>query len=91
MRMRANLSGAVGRLGETWHPEVVKLYDRIAEVAKRHRVAFGVSIGDDPDTVRSWIERGVDWIATGSDSGFIVAGSRRALEQARGFSRSGVA
>ncbi len=80
-----DLSGSVGRLGQTGHPDVVKLCDRIAEVAKRRGVPFGVSMGDDPDAVRRWIDRGVDWIATGSDTGSLVAGGRRALEQARAF------
>ena len=80
-----DLSGSVGLLGETGHPDVVKLCDRIAEAAKRRGMPFGVSMGDDPDTVRRWIERGVDWIATGTDTGSLVAGGRRALEQARAF------
>jgi 2-dehydro-3-deoxyglucarate aldolase/4-hydroxy-2-oxoheptanedioate aldolase len=77
-----DLSGSVGLLGQTQHPEVVKLCDRIAEAAKRRGTPFGTSIGDDPAVVRAWIERGVDWIATGGDTGHLVAGARRALEQA---------
>ena len=78
-----DLSGSVGLLGQTGHPDVLKLCDRIVEVAKRRGMPLGVSIGDDPAVVRSWIERGVDWIATGGDTGHLLAGARRALEQAR--------
>jgi 2-dehydro-3-deoxyglucarate aldolase/4-hydroxy-2-oxoheptanedioate aldolase len=78
-----DLSGSLGLLGQTEHPEVQKLCDRIAEVARRAGVPFGTSIGDDPAIVRRWIERGVDWIATGTDIGSLVAGGRRALAQAR--------
>jgi 2-keto-3-deoxy-L-rhamnonate aldolase RhmA len=84
-----DLSGSVGLLGQTGHPEVRKLCDRIAEVAKRRGIPFGTSIGDDPDTVRQWIDRGVDWIATGTDTGSLLAGGRRALEQARAFRAGG--
>ena len=78
-----DLSGPLGLLGQTQHPEVVRLCDRIAEVAKRRKVPFGSSIGDDPAVVQRWIERGVDWITTGTDTGCLHAGGRRALEQAR--------
>lgn len=78
-----DLSGSLGLLGQTGHPEVQRLCDRIAEVAKRRGVPLGVSIGDDAEVVRRWIERGVDWIATGGDTGSLLAGGRRALEQAR--------
>ena len=44
-----------------------------------------ILVTDDPETVRQWIERGVDWIATGTDTGSLLAGGRRALEQARAF------
>jgi 2-dehydro-3-deoxyglucarate aldolase/4-hydroxy-2-oxoheptanedioate aldolase len=78
-----DLSGSIGLLGQTQHPEVVKLCDRIAEVAKRRGIAFGTSIGDDPEIVQRWIERGVNWIATGTDTGSLLAGGKRALQQAR--------
>lgn len=84
-----DLSGSAGLLGQTGHPEVRKLCDRIVEITKRRGIPVGVSTGDDPDTVRQWIERGVDWIATGSDTGSLLAGGRRALEQARA-ARTGV-
>lgn len=80
-----DLSGSVGRLGQTEHPEVVRLCERIAEVAKRRGIPFGVSLGDHPEAVRSWIDRGVDWIASGSDTASLVAGGRRVLEQTRAF------
>lgn len=80
-----DLSGSVGLLGQTQHPEVLKLCDRIAATALKRKAPFGVSIGDDPAVVKRWIERGVDWIATGTDTGSLMAGGRRALDQAREF------
>jgi 2-dehydro-3-deoxyglucarate aldolase/4-hydroxy-2-oxoheptanedioate aldolase len=84
-----DLSGSAGLLGQTGHPEVRKLCDRIVEIAQRRGIPVGVSTGDDPDTVRRWIERGVDWIATGSDTASLLAGGRRALEQARALRAGG--
>jgi 2-keto-3-deoxy-L-rhamnonate aldolase RhmA len=78
-----DLSGSVGLLGQTQHPDVVRLCDRIAETALRRKVPFGVSMGDDPPVVQRWIDRGVDWIALGSDTGSLLAGGRQALEHAR--------
>lgn len=78
-----DLSGSIGLLGQTSHPEVEKLCDRIAEITKRSGRPFGTSIGADPAVVRRWIDRGVDWIATGTDTGSLLAGGRQALELAR--------
>lgn len=84
-----DLSGSLGLLGQTEHPEVQKLCDRIAGVARKAGVPFGTSIGDDPAVVRRWIERGVDWIATGGDIGSLLAGGRRALAQAKAIREGG--
>ena len=70
-----DLSGSVGLLGQTGHPTVVRLLDRIADAALAAGVPFGASIRGDPALVRQWMDRGAAWIAAGSDMDYIATGA----------------
>jgi 2-keto-3-deoxy-L-rhamnonate aldolase RhmA len=71
-----DLSGSVGLLGQTAHPRVTELMDRIVQTALRRRVPVGTSIPDDPATIQQWIDRGAQWIVTGSDASYLLKGAR---------------
>lgn len=66
-----DLSGSVGLLGQLRHPEVMKLFDEIAEKCKKAGKPFGTSIGWNRQNVEDWKRRGASWIACGSDTGYI--------------------
>lgn len=74
-----DLSGSAGLLGQTSHPDMLQLYDRIAEACRRHSIPFGVAIAYEENAVRQWIDRGVNWISVGADFGHIVAGASAVL------------
>ena len=78
-----DLSGSIGLLGQTDHPNVKKLMDRIAEKARLAGIPFGVSMGYNPLVIREWIERGVSWIGAGSDIGYMF---QQAMEAFKGTS-----
>ncbi len=78
-----DLSGSVGLLGQTGHPRVMELLDRIVQTALRRRVPVGTSIAEDPTAIQQWIDRGVQWLVTGSDLSYIVKGARALHEGLR--------
>jgi len=54
-----DLSASVGRLAQTRHPDVLKAYDKVGEIAARHNVPLMLSYGFSPEEIREWRDRGV--------------------------------
>lgn len=71
-----DLSGSVGLLGQTKHPEVIALLDEIGEKARKYNIPLGVSMGYDPETVRQWKERGIAWIGMGQDFSLLAQAAK---------------
>ncbi len=71
-----DLSGSIGLLGQTKHPDVLALLDEIGEKAKKYNVPLGVSMGYDPDSIRQWKERGISWIGLGQDFSLLAKAAR---------------
>ena len=79
-----DLSGSIGLLGQTNHPEVVKLYNRISDICKRAGINFFPAIGyENIENLVQWIERGASMLALDTDLDHIVGGGRRAISAAR--------
>ena len=62
-----DLSGTMGLLGQTGHPDVVAAMQRMLDAARARGVPMGQSIGPDPAALRHWIDAGVNWICSGGD------------------------
>jgi len=62
-----DLSGTMGLLGQTGHPEVVAAMQRMLDVARAKGIPMGQSIGPNPDVLRHWIDGGISWICSGGD------------------------
>lgn len=69
-----DLSGSIGLLGQTRHPEIIKLLDRIAFKCNEVKIPFGPSIGFNEKNITDWINRGVSWIALDDDFTYLVSG-----------------
>jgi len=78
-----DLSGSIGLLGQTRHPEVLKQLDRIADTCRQAGFPFGASIGWNEENVSDWIRRGVTWIGVDGDVSFLVNGGKNILEKTR--------
>ena len=78
-----DLSGSIGLLGQTRHPEVMKLLDEIGEKCVRAGKPFGTSIGWHKQTVEDWKRRGVSWIACGGDTGFMFEAGMNTLNNVK--------
>jgi 2-keto-3-deoxy-L-rhamnonate aldolase RhmA len=78
-----DLSGSIGLLGQTDHPDVTRLMDRIGEIASGSGKPFGVSMGYNPQVIREWRRRGISWIGAGGDTGYLLSAAREALNGTR--------
>lgn len=74
-----DLAASIGHLGDTSHPEVVKLMDEIAAICRKNGTIFGVSIGGKVEDMVAWKERGVSWIEVGLDYSYLNLGAQQVL------------
>ncbi|MDR0294161.1 MAG: 4-hydroxy-3-methylbut-2-en-1-yl diphosphate synthase [Oscillospiraceae bacterium] len=75
-----DLSGSIGLLGQTRHPDVMALMDKIGEVCAAAKVPFGVSMGVDEVSLADWVRRGAAWIGAGNDVGYIAQAGSDAIK-----------
>lgn len=73
-----DLSIAIGHPGEFTHPEYIEACDRIIQAALQHGKAPGV-YASNYQTALPWIDKGVRFIESGSEMGFIISGARQTL------------
>ena len=75
-----DLSGSLGLLGQTRHPEVMKYFDLLAEKCIKANMPFGTSLcTSDEESIRDWINRGVDLIGCADDLGLVRTGGQQRL------------
>ena len=78
-----DLSGSIGRLGQTRHPEMLELMDRYASTCREAGFPFGTSIGFDETNVTEWIKRGVSWIVLDADASYLLNGGLQTINNTR--------
>lgn len=62
-----DLSGSMGLLGQTTHPDVVNTIDTIVAKVKTSPLMLGVATGYSEGNAQFWLDRGVNWIALNTD------------------------
>ena len=75
-----DLSGSIGLLSQINHDDVKRLMDRVAEVAVKAKMPFGVATGFNPAVIEEWMNRGVSFVSIGVDFGYITSGAARVLK-----------
>lgn len=80
-----DLSGSIGLLGQTRHPEVMALMDKIGEKCNAAKVPFGVSMGVDKVSLTDWVRRGAVWIGAGNDVSYIAQAGSDTIKLIRGL------
>lgn len=78
-----DLSGSMGRLGETTHPDVVTVMKTIATKAKAAGKFIGSGLGANPQFARVLIDCGVQWLQSGSDVDFMLRGCEKTFREIR--------
>ncbi|HUY90198.1 MAG TPA: aldolase/citrate lyase family protein [Pirellulales bacterium] len=78
-----DLSGSMGRLGETTHPDVVAAMKTIATKARAAGKFIGSGLGADPQFARVLVDCGVQWLQAGNDFEYMLKGCRRTFDAIR--------
>jgi 2-keto-3-deoxy-L-rhamnonate aldolase RhmA len=77
-----DLSGSLGKLGETKDPEVQKSIAKIKEVCSEARLPVGI-FGMDADSVSPYIKKGFTLITAGIDILFLGESAKKSLQKLR--------
>ncbi len=78
-----DLSGSMGRLGQTTHPEVLDAIRTIAKKAKAAGKFLGSGLGANPQFAKTLIECGVQWMQAGNDFEYMIKGCDRTFREIR--------
>lgn len=77
----SDLSSALGLPGQTGHPDVVRMIERLAQHTREAGKAVG-TIARDGEAARHWREHGIQWMCTGV-SNLFAAGAQAYLDDVR--------
>lgn len=78
-----DLSGSMGRLGETTHPDVVAAMRMVASKAKAAGKFIGSGLGANPEFARVLIDCGVQWLQAGGDFEYMLRGCATTFSEIR--------
>ncbi len=67
-----DLAASLGFTGQPRHSEVIGAIDSIIAKAKAAKVPMGIAVGDDPEVLLQWVDKGVDWMAIAADYGLLI-------------------
>ena len=81
-----DLSGSMGRLGETTHPDVVQVMKTVAAKARAAGKFVGSGLGANKEFARLLIDCGVQWLQAGNDFEYMIRGCERTFGEIRGES-----
>jgi 2-keto-3-deoxy-L-rhamnonate aldolase RhmA len=74
-----DLSGSMGLLGQTRHPEVLAAIDRVIAAAHAVGVPMGIAGPVKPEDAFDWISKGIQFITLGGDQGYLVHASQTSV------------
>lgn len=81
-----DLSASMGHLCDTRHPEVLPIYDRIADACNAHGMPFGVSLGPtDMLSLQEWLTRGAVVVGCGDDISYVALGVQKTIGTVMGL------
>lgn len=78
-----DLSGSMGRLGETTHPDVVQAMRTVAAKAKAAGKFIGSGLGANPEFAKVLIDCGVQWLQSGNDFEYMIRGCEATFAEIR--------
>jgi 2-dehydro-3-deoxyglucarate aldolase/4-hydroxy-2-oxoheptanedioate aldolase len=78
-----DLSGSMGRLGETTHPDVIAAMKLVASKARAADKFIGSGLGANREFAHVLIDCGVQWLQVGSDFEYMIQGCQRTFDEIR--------
>src|SRR6185369_3293842 len=79
-----DLSGSMGRLGQTTHPDVVTAMKTVAGKARAAGKFIGSGLGANPAFAKLLIECGVQWMQAGNDFEYMIRSCDQTFREIRG-------
>lgn len=67
-----DLSGSMGVMGQTDHPDVIAAIATIAQTAKQAGLSVGIGMGAQAEFAQQAFELGVDWVQCGNDFEYMI-------------------
>lgn len=79
-----DLSGSMGLVGQTSHPDVLEQCDIVLAACKKHHKTAGIHVvSSNPELALSFIKKGYRFVALGIDTLFLRTGASAMLKAAR--------
>lgn len=82
-----DLSASVGKLGQLNDSEIKALMKEIIEKCKRAKIPFGVSIGNNLDLVKFWIQNGATFVSMGTVYDYFGTMSKQVITEIHNMSK----
>jgi 2-dehydro-3-deoxyglucarate aldolase/4-hydroxy-2-oxoheptanedioate aldolase len=86
-----DLSGSMGRLGETTHPEVAAAMKTVCATARAAGKFIGSGLGANPEFAKFLIDCGVQWLQAGNDFEYMIRACEQTFAAIRGGPSAGPA
>lgn len=78
-----DLAGSMGLPGQVDHPEVIAAAEDTVRRTRQSEKWMGISMGYEKETVRRWVDLGVQWISLGTDFSSLYQQSKGVLDEVR--------
>jgi 4-hydroxy-2-oxoheptanedioate aldolase len=82
-----DLAASMGYTGQPRHPEVIRAIDAVIAKARMAKVPMGIAVGDDPEVLIEWADKGVHWLAMGADFTLLVRVASQLAQRVREHQR----
>ncbi len=79
-----DLAGSMGVTGQPRHPKVLSAIETVIEKSRRAGVFAGIAIGTDVKHLREWMDKGMQWLAMGTDFMLMLQSAKALCGQLRG-------
>jgi 2-keto-3-deoxy-L-rhamnonate aldolase RhmA len=83
-----DFAASLGFPGQARHPEVLRAIDTVIAKAREAKVPMGIAVGDDPDILVQWADKGVNWIAMAADYGLLLRSASQLAGRVRDHQRA---
>ncbi len=67
-----DFAASLGFTGQPRHPEVIQAIENVITKARAAKIPMGIAVGDDPEILKDWIQRGVNWLSIAADFALLL-------------------
>ncbi len=78
-----DLSGSMGLMGQTSHPDVVAVMETVVHKCREAGLPVGAGLADNPDLLIEWIDKGLNWVVMGVDWLLLMNSAESVLRRIR--------